>query len=110
MFLRGRSPHPERVGRPFRSLAFHRPHPSPAPVRCQPMNEPVWSFDDEELVRGLRAGDEKAFVILVDRHNQSLLRIARSFVTNAAVAEEVVQDTWMAVVRGISRFEGRCSL
>jgi RNA polymerase sigma-70 factor (ECF subfamily) len=68
------------------------------------------SRSDLELVRSLRAGDEGAFVILVQRHNHSLLRIARSFVPNAAVAEEVVQDTWMAVVRGISKFEGRSSL
>lgn len=74
------------------------------------MSEPLCSIDEEELVRGLQAGNEKAFATLVDRHHQSLLRIARSFVTNTAVAEEVVQDTWMAVVRGISRFEGRSSL
>ena len=68
------------------------------------------SKSDLELLRSLRAGDEGAFVILVQRHNHSLHWIARSLVPNAAVAEEVVQDTWMAVVRGISKFEGRSSL
>jgi RNA polymerase sigma-70 factor (ECF subfamily) len=68
------------------------------------------SLDEDELLRSLRAGDEKAFVTLVDRHNHALLRIARSFVPNTAVAEEVVQDTWMAMVRGINNFEGRSSL
>src|SRR5271154_3665501 len=65
---------------------------------------------DDELLEGLRAGDEKAFVALVRRHNRSLFYVARSFVPTDAIAEEVVQDTWMAVVRGLSKFEGRCSI
>jgi RNA polymerase sigma-70 factor (ECF subfamily) len=69
-----------------------------------------WSIGDDALLGPLRAGNEEAFVTLVGRHNHSMLRIARSFVPNAAVAEEVVQDTWMAVVRGIANFEGRSSL
>jgi RNA polymerase sigma-70 factor (ECF subfamily) len=66
--------------------------------------------DDLELLTRLRAGDEEAFATLVECHNHSMLRIARSFLPNSAVAEEVVQDTWMAVVRGITKFEGRSSL
>jgi RNA polymerase sigma-70 factor (ECF subfamily) len=66
--------------------------------------------DDGELVARLQAGDEAAFVELVDRYHSSLLRLASSFVPNRAVAEEVVQDAWLAVVRGIERFEGRSSL
>jgi RNA polymerase sigma-70 factor (ECF subfamily) len=66
--------------------------------------------DDIELLRSLRAGDEGAFATLVRRHQRSMLLLARSFVPNCAVAEEVVQDTWMAVVHGINRFEGRSSL
>ena len=66
--------------------------------------------DDIELLRSLRAGDEGAFATLVRRHQRSMLSLARSFVPNCAVAEEVVQDTWMAVVHGINRFEGRSSL
>ena len=66
--------------------------------------------DDIDLLKGLRAGDEGAFTTLVRRHNRSMLWIARSFVPNNAVAEEVVQDTWMAVVHGIGKFEGRSSL
>jgi RNA polymerase sigma-70 factor (ECF subfamily) len=68
------------------------------------------SIGDDELLGSLRAGDEEAFVTLFGRHNHSMLRIARSFVPSSAVAEEVVQDTWMAVVRGIGNFEGRSSL
>ncbi len=64
---------------------------------------------DDELLSRLRAGDEEAFVILVARYNGSLLRLARAYVPNEAVAQEAVQDTWMGVVRGIERFEGRSS-
>jgi RNA polymerase sigma-70 factor (ECF subfamily) len=65
---------------------------------------------DEELLGRLRAGDERAFVILVERYNGAMFRLALSFVDSRAVAEEVVQDTWLAALRGLSRFEGRSSL
>ena len=65
--------------------------------------------DDTELLRRLRAGDEQAFVILVRRYHDAMLRLASSFVPSRAVAEEVVQDTWMGVVRGIGGFEERSS-
>jgi RNA polymerase sigma-70 factor (ECF subfamily) len=64
---------------------------------------------DVELLARLREGDESAFVDLVGRYQGSLLRVARTFVPSEAVAEEVVQDTWMGVVRGVERFEGRSS-
>jgi len=64
---------------------------------------------DEALLGLVRDGDESAFIALVTRYNGSLLRVARTFVPNDAVAEEVVQDTWIGVVRGIDRFEGRSS-
>jgi len=65
---------------------------------------------DAELLRRLRAGDEQAFVTLVERHNGSMLRLAASFVPSRAVAEEVVQETWLAALRGLAGFEGRSSL
>jgi RNA polymerase sigma-70 factor (ECF subfamily) len=65
---------------------------------------------DAELLGRLRAGDEGAFVLLVGRYQQPMLRFAHSLVSNRAVAEEAVQDTWMGVVRGLDRFEGRSSL
>lgn len=65
---------------------------------------------DTELLARLRAGDESAFSLLVTRYQQPMVRFARSLVPSQAVAEEAVQDTWMAVVRGIDRFEGRSSL
>lgn len=66
--------------------------------------------DDAELVRRLQAGDPQAFATVVERYHTSLMRLAMTFVPSRAVAEEVVQDTWLGVVRGIERFEGRSSL
>jgi RNA polymerase sigma-70 factor, ECF subfamily len=64
---------------------------------------------DVELLARLRKGDEEAFVMLVARYQQPMLRLARSFVPSQAVAEEAVQDTWMGVVRGVEGFQGRSS-
>jgi RNA polymerase sigma-70 factor (ECF subfamily) len=64
---------------------------------------------DLELVERLRDGDEDAFVELVRRYQAGLLRFAESLVYSRAVAEEVVQETWLGVVRGVERFEGRSS-
>lgn len=61
------------------------------------------------LVR-LRQGDEGAFDGLVTRHHSALIRMAMGYVADREVAEEVVQDTWMAVMNGLNRFEGRSSL
>jgi len=66
--------------------------------------------DDARLLERLRAGDEAAFVSIVADHHNAMLRLASSFVSSRAVAEEVVQDTWLGVVRGIDRFEGRSSI
>jgi len=66
--------------------------------------------DDDALLAGLRAGDEAAFVVLVQRYQPSLLRLAQATVGSRAVAQEVTQDTWLAVMRGVDRFEGRSSL
>lgn len=65
---------------------------------------------DEELVVRLRAGDEDAFALVLDAWSGGLLRLARSFVSTEASAAEVVQETWLAVIEGICRFEGRSSL
>ena len=66
--------------------------------------------DDSALVAALRRGEEEAFILLVGLHQAQLLRLARTFVRDRAVAEEVVQETWLAVLNGIDRFEGRSSL
>ena len=65
---------------------------------------------DGELLHRLRSGDERAFVSLVERYHEPMLRLAASFVPSRAVAEEVVQDTWLAALRGLEAFEGRSSL
>jgi RNA polymerase sigma-70 factor (ECF subfamily) len=62
------------------------------------------------LLERLRAGDEQAFVTLVRQHHPALVRLASAYVPNRAVAEEVVQEAWLGVVRGIEKFEGRSSL
>jgi RNA polymerase sigma-70 factor (ECF subfamily) len=66
--------------------------------------------DDVELVDRLRVGDESAFVTLVGLYQPRMLRLAETTVGSRAVAEEVTQDTWLAVLRGVERFEGRSSL
>jgi RNA polymerase sigma-70 factor, ECF subfamily len=65
---------------------------------------------DGELLIRLRSGDERAFVNLVQHYQEQMLRLAAGFVPSRAVAEEVVQDTWLAVLRGLDAFEGRSSL
>lgn len=65
---------------------------------------------DQELVPRLRERDETAFVLLVDAWSGGMLRLARSFVSTSESAAEVLQDTWLAVIRGINGFEGRSSL
>jgi RNA polymerase sigma-70 factor, ECF subfamily len=65
---------------------------------------------DEVLVAGLRSGDEATFVLLVDAWSGSMIRLARGFVSTDASAEEVMQDTWLAVIRGVDGFLGSSSL
>jgi RNA polymerase sigma-70 factor (ECF subfamily) len=62
---------------------------------------------DEETVAALRAGDERTFRDLFQRHYPAMKRVARSHVPSDAVAEEIVQETWLAILTGIDRFEGR---
>jgi RNA polymerase sigma-70 factor (ECF subfamily) len=66
--------------------------------------------DDAAVVAALRRGDERVFAELVNAYSSSLLRLAQDFVRTRAVAEEVVQETWLALLTGIDRFEGRSSL
>ena len=66
--------------------------------------------DDQALLTGLRDGDEPAFQELIDAYSASLLGVARLYVDSRSVAEEVVQETWLGVLRGLDRFEERSSL
>ena len=65
---------------------------------------------DQALLERLKAGDEAAFMTLVDRYGPLMLRIALSHTPRRAVAEEVVQEAWLGVLQGLDRFEGRSSL
>jgi RNA polymerase sigma-70 factor (ECF subfamily) len=66
--------------------------------------------DSPELLAALKRGDEEAFVALVQEHSSALLRVAMIYVGSRAVAEEVVQETWIGVLKGLDRFAGRASL
>ena len=66
--------------------------------------------DDAALVAALKDGDESAFAALLDLHAPAMLRVARGYVPNREIAEEVVQETWIALLKGIGSFEGRSSL
>jgi RNA polymerase sigma-70 factor, ECF subfamily len=67
-------------------------------------------LEERRLVDALRTGDERAFTQLVDEYGPTMLRVARLYAPSAAVAEEVVQEAWLGVLKGIGRFEGRSSL
>ncbi len=66
--------------------------------------------EETALLERLRAGDERAFEALVERHYPTMLAVARHYVSSRAVAEEVVQEAWLGVLNGLDRFEGRSSL
>ena len=66
--------------------------------------------DDQRIIAGLRAGEEAVFAEMVDRYHGSLVRVAMRYTPSRAVAEEVVQDTWIGVIEGIDRFEGRSTV
>src|SRR5438876_6511510 len=72
--------------------------------------EQAVQLEEMRLVEALRAGDERVFEQLVRMYQGTLLRVAQMYVSSRAVAEEVVQETWLAVLNGIDRFEGRSSL
>jgi len=88
---------------------LHRQRDSVDMTRDQPEGMAALT-DDWQLVDLLRSGDEAAFETLIDRHHTAMLRIAMVYVMPRAVAEEVVQETWMAMLESLPRFEGRSSL
>ena len=72
--------------------------------------ETATRVDESALVAALRAGDERAFMELVEAYTPGMRRLALTFVRTPAVADEVVQEAWLGVLRGLDRFEGRSSL
>jgi RNA polymerase sigma-70 factor, ECF subfamily len=75
-----------------------------------PVARPSGWPDEAELIRRLRAGDERAFARLVDRYHPTMVRLARGYVRGQAVAEEVAQESWLGLLRGLDSFQGRSSL
>lgn len=73
-----------------------------------PVTEP--GAGEAALVTALRGGDEEAFAALVEQHTPAMLGVARGYVPTHEIAEEVVQETWIALLKGVDRFEGRSSL
>ncbi|MBI4401700.1 MAG: sigma-70 family RNA polymerase sigma factor [Nitrospirae bacterium] len=67
-------------------------------------------LDEQRLLEALRKGNEATFVSLLNRYHGSLIRLAMAHVSDRSVAEEVVQETWLGVLEGLDRFEGRSSL
>jgi RNA polymerase sigma-70 factor (ECF subfamily) len=66
--------------------------------------------EDLQLVLALRAGNEVAFMMLVERYGPAMLRLARMYVPTRAIAEDVVQEAWLGVLKGLDGFQGRSSL
>jgi RNA polymerase sigma-70 factor, ECF subfamily len=75
-----------------------------------PEQQAVASSADAATVERLLAGDETAFMVLVDQHQPAMLRLAQMYVSSRAVAEEVVQEAWIGILKGLSTFQGRSSL
>jgi RNA polymerase sigma-70 factor (ECF subfamily) len=85
-------------------------NPCATGLRLQPMSSLAAHADEVAQLEALRRGDEAAFLALVRSSHSSMVRVARVFVTSEAVAEEVAQESWLAVLQGIGAFEGRSSL
>ena len=83
----------------------------PLVTRNRGLGVPIANDPDEDgLIAGLIAKEEAAFVTLLHLHQKPMLRIARTYVSSQATAEDVVQDTWLVVLDGVKRFDGRSSL
>ena len=65
---------------------------------------------EDEILEGLRRGDDAVFALLVDKYHASMTRVACLYVESTAAAEEVAQEAWLGVLQGLGRFQGRCTL
>lgn len=83
-----------------------------ATAPAQPVSRPILPAHhrDADVIARLVAGDEAAFRALIEAHHGTMLRVARGYVRGEGVAEEVVQETWVAILKGLPRFQGRSSL
>jgi RNA polymerase sigma-70 factor, ECF subfamily len=87
----------------------HGTHPGRRAVAPARVGAPA-SDEDARLLAALRAGDEAAFADLVDRYHGRLVRLATVYVRDRGLAEEVAQEAWLGVLRGLDGYEGRSSL
>ena len=92
------------------SQAAQQPENGPGMASVPSSANTSTAEDERSLVAALRRGDEMAFMTVLDRYHGPLLRLARIYVPDQTAAEEVVQETWMGLLQGIGRFEGRSSL
>jgi RNA polymerase sigma-70 factor (ECF subfamily) len=79
-------------------------------VNVSPPGRAGGSIADADLLRALRRGDEAAFASLVQTHTPRMLRVAAAYVPTRAAAEDVVQETWLALVRGLAGFRAESRL
>lgn len=83
---------------------------SDAPAASSGTRSPDPVSSEVALVDALQTGDARAFELVIERYHMPLVRFARAYLQDASDAEEAVQETWLALVKGIQRFEGRSSL
>ena len=96
-------------------VSHFEPLLSPEPESGSTSHDASWPREhpdtgEAHLIEALRRGDESSFSRLVDLHHASMERVARLYVGTAAAAEEVAQEAWLGVLKGLARFEGRCTL
>ena len=97
----------KRLLGPLRTTTSDRQTPGEATLSS---SQQAAATDEMRLVEALRAGDEAAFETLVTMYYPAMLRVALMYVSSRALAEDVIQETWLGVLQGIERFEGRSSL
>src|SRR6266446_377811 len=99
------------IREPCSSIRIQYLTPQMSPYSPQ-HDHPTTALPDEEavLIEQLRNREEDAFTALLERYHAGLVRVALMYVDSRPVAEDVVQETWLAVLQGIDRFEGRSSL
>jgi RNA polymerase sigma-70 factor (ECF subfamily) len=112
---RDRTTDPYRVAAPpdlgrYTPRELRRATPEVPRMGAPTSPEPTDIASDERELAALRAGDEAAFLALVKRHHPAMLRVASTYVRSRAIAEEVVQEAWLGVLKGLHLFEGRSSL
>lgn len=95
---------------PQRAHRLDQPPATSATQRVRDATFTTAELDESELIRLLRAGDEAAFVTLVERYNAGMIRIARIYVHDPSMAEEVAQEAWLGVLHGLDGFQARSSL